>query len=65
MENQYTPPKIWTHDAESGGKWASVNRPTSGATHDKELPVGVHALQLHSLATPNGQKITIMLEELL
>jgi GST-like protein len=65
MENQYTPPKVWTHDAESGGKWASVNRPTSGATHDKTLPVGDHALQLYSLATPNGQKITIMLEELL
>ncbi|MBD5771170.1 glutathione-dependent disulfide-bond oxidoreductase [Marinomonas colpomeniae] len=65
MENQYTPPKVWTHDAESGGKWASVNRPTSGATHEKKLPVGDHALQLHSLATPNGQKITIMLEELL
>ena len=65
MENQYIPPKIWTHDAESGGKWASINSPTSGATHDKELPVGDHALQLYSLATPNGQKITIMLEELL
>jgi len=65
MENQYTPPKVWTHDAGSGGKWASVNRPTSGATHEKELPVGDHALQLYSLATPNGQKITIMLEELL
>lgn len=64
MENQYTPPKVWT-DAQSGGTWASVNRPTSGATHDKELPIGNHALQLYSLATPNGQKITIMLEELL
>ncbi|AMN67186.1 S-transferase [Psychrobacter sp. P11G5] len=65
MENQYVPPKIWTHDAESGGKWASVNRPVSGATHEKELPVGKHALQLYSMGTPNGQKVTIMLEELL
>ena len=65
MENQYVPPKIWTHDAESGGKWASVNRPVSGATHEKQLPVGEHALQLYSMGTPNGQKVTIMLEELL
>lgn len=65
MENQYVPPKIWTHDAESGGKWASVNRPVSGATHEKELPVGEHALQLYSMGTPNGQKVTIILEELL
>lgn len=65
MENQYVPPKVWTHDAESGGKWASVNRPVSGATHDKALPVGEHALQLYSMGTPNGQKVTIMLEELL
>lgn len=65
MENQYVPPKIWTHDAESGGKWASVNRPVSGATHEKVLPVGKHALQLYSMGTPNGQKVTIMLEELL
>ncbi len=65
MENQYVPPKIWTHDAESGGKWASVNRPISGATHEKALPVGKHALQLYSMGTPNGQKVTIMLEELL
>lgn len=65
MENQYIPPKVWTHDAESGGKWASVNRPVSGATHEKELPVGEHALQLYSMGTPNGQKVTIMLEELL
>ncbi len=65
MENQYTPPKIWTHDAESGGKWANVNRPVSGATYEKALPVGQHALQLYSMGTPNGQKITIMLEELL
>ncbi|WP_441004093.1 glutathione-dependent disulfide-bond oxidoreductase [Pseudocolwellia agarivorans] len=65
MENQFVPPKVWTHDAESGGKWASINRPVSGATHEKVLPVGEHDLQLYSLATPNGQKITIMLEELL
>lgn len=65
MESQYTPPKIWTHDAESGGTWASVNRPVSGATHEKVLPVGKHPLQLYSMGTPNGQKITIMLEELL
>ncbi|WP_372740770.1 glutathione-dependent disulfide-bond oxidoreductase [Neptunomonas sp.] len=65
VENQYTPPKIWTHDAESGGKWANVNRPVSGATYEKALPVGQHALQLYSMGTPNGQKITIMLEELL
>ncbi len=65
MENQFVPPKVWTHDAESGGKWASINRPVSGATHEKALPVGEHDLQLYSLATPNGQKITIMLEELL
>lgn len=65
MENQYLPPNIWTHDAESGGKWASINRPVSGATHEKALPVGEHTLQLYSMGTPNGQKITIMLEELL
>jgi len=65
MENEYIPPKVWTHDAESGGTWASINRPVSGATHEKALPVGEHPLQLYSLATPNGQKITIMLEELL
>ncbi|WP_265089839.1 hypothetical protein [Psychrobacter sp. H8-1] len=52
MENQYVPPKIWTHDAESGGKWASVNRPVSGATHEKDLPVGEHALQLYSMGEP-------------
>lgn len=65
MESPYIPPAIWTHDAESGGTWASVNRPVSGATHTKALPVGEHALQLYSMGTPNGQKITIMLEELL
>ncbi|WP_159822292.1 glutathione-dependent disulfide-bond oxidoreductase [Colwellia sp. 20A7] len=65
MLEQYIPPEIWTHDAESGGKWASINRPVSGATHEKTLPIGEHALQLYSMGTPNGQKITIMLEELL
>lgn len=65
MNNQYEPPEVWTHDAENGGKWASINRPISGATHEKTLPVGKHALQLYSMGTPNGQKVTIMLEELL
>jgi len=65
MLEQYIPPEIWTHDAESGGKWANINRPVSGATHDKALPIGEHPLQLYSMGTPNGQKITIMLEELL
>jgi GST-like protein len=65
MVNQYTPPNIWIHDAENGGEWASINRPISGATHEKSLPVGKHPLQLYSMGTPNGQKITIMLEELL
>ena len=61
----YTPPKVWKWDKESGGKFASINRPIAGATHEKELPVGNHPLQLYSLATPNGVKVTIMLEELL
>jgi GSH-dependent disulfide-bond oxidoreductase len=61
----YTPPKVWTWDAESGGRFAKINRPVAGATHDKELPVGKHPIQLHSLATPNGVKVTVMLEELL
>jgi GSH-dependent disulfide-bond oxidoreductase len=61
----YTPPKIWLWNKESGGRFASINRPTAGATHDKELPVGRHPLQLYSLATPNGVKVTVMLEELL
>ncbi|MEM6696449.1 MAG: glutathione-dependent disulfide-bond oxidoreductase [Pseudomonadota bacterium] len=61
----YTPPKVWTWEAKSGGKFANINRPISGATHDKDLPVGTHPLQLYSLATPNGVKVTIMLEELL
>lgn len=62
---EYTPPKIWTWDQPSGGHFASINRPIAGPTHDKELPVGKHPLQLYSLGTPNGVKVTIMLEELL
>lgn len=61
----YTPPKVWKWDTESGGRFAKINRPIAGPTHDKELPVGKHPLQLYSLATPNGVKITVMLEELL
>lgn len=61
----YTPPEVWIWDAENGGKFANINRPISGATHEKELPVGKHPLQLHSKGTPNGVKVTIMLEELL
>ena len=64
-ESTYVPPKVWTWDSESGGRFASINRPISGATHDKELPRGEHPFQLYSLATPNGVKVTIMLEELL
>src|SRR5579875_1344374 len=60
----YTPPKVWTYKPD-GGRYAATNRPTAGATHEKELPVGKHPLQLYSLATPNGVKVTIMLEELL
>lgn len=62
---EYTPPKIWTWNKENGGKFAAINRPIAGATHDKELPVGKHPYQLYSLATPNGVKVTVMLEELL
>ncbi|MEL7543346.1 MAG: glutathione-dependent disulfide-bond oxidoreductase [Pseudomonadota bacterium] len=61
----YTPPAVWTWDQDSGGKFASTNRPIAGATHEKELPVGEHPLQLYSLGTPNGVKVTVMLEELL
>ncbi len=64
-EHSYVPPKVWTWDSESGGKFANINRPISGATHDKELPIGEHPLQLYSLATPNGVKVTVLLEELL
>ncbi|WP_250494891.1 glutathione-dependent disulfide-bond oxidoreductase [Caballeronia sp. GAWG1-1] len=62
---EYVPPKVWTWDKESGGQFASINRPIAGPTHDKDLPVGKHPLQLYSLATPNGVKVTAMLEELL
>ncbi len=62
---EYSPPKVWTMDQKSGGKFANINRPTAGATHQKELPIGKHPLQLYSLATPNGVKVTILLEELL
>ena len=61
----YVPPEVWTWDAESGGTFASINRPIAGPTHDKELPVGKHPFQLHSLGTPNGVKVTILFEELL
>tara|TARA_R110002124_G_scaffold165241_1_gene332647 strand:- start:185 stop:1051 length:867 start_codon:yes stop_codon:yes gene_type:complete len=61
----YTPPKIWTWDSESGGRFANINRPIAGSTSEKDLPVGKHPLQLYSLATPNGVKVTMMLEELL
>jgi len=61
----YTPPKVWTWNKENGGQFASINRPIAGPTHDKELPIGRHPMQLYSLATPNGVKVTVMLEELL
>ncbi len=64
-DTPYTPPKVWTWDQESGGRFAKINRPVAGATHEKELKVGKHPLQLYSLATPNGVKVTVMLEELL
>lgn len=64
-DTTYEPPKVWTWDAESGGKFANINRPISGATHEKDLPKGEHPLQVYSLATPNGVKVTVMLEELL
>ena len=64
-DTPYVPPKVWTWDTENGGNWSKINRPIAGATHYKELPVGKHPLQLYSLATPNGVKVTIMLEELL
>ena len=63
--SDYVPPKVWTWIKANGGQFANINRPVSGATHEKELPVGRHPLQLYSLATPNGQKVTILLEELL
>ncbi|MGL3821172.1 glutathione-dependent disulfide-bond oxidoreductase [Sphingopyxis sp. R3-92] len=64
-QSEYVPPKIWTWDKESGGRFANINRPIAGPTHDKELPIGKHPLQLYSLGTPNGVKVTVMLEELL
>jgi len=64
-DTPYVPPKVWTWDQEGGGNWSKINRPIAGPTHDKELPVGKHPLQLYSLATPNGVKVTVMLEELL
>ncbi|RDH42808.1 glutathione-dependent disulfide-bond oxidoreductase [Zooshikella ganghwensis] len=65
MAESYIPPKVWQWNKENGGAFANINRPVAGATHEKELPVGEHPLQLYSLATPNGVKVTIMLEELL
>lgn len=65
MTDAYTPPKVWTWNKANGGQFANINRPVAGPTHDKELPVGRHPMQLYSLGTPNGQKVTIMLEELL
>lgn len=65
MSTDYTPPKVWVWNRGNGGKFANINRPTAGATHDKELPRGHHPLQLYSLGTPNGVKVTVMLEELL
>lgn len=64
-DNSYQPPKVWTWDKSGGGAFANINRPVSGSTHEKTLPVGKHPLQLYSLGTPNGQKVTILLEELL
>jgi GST-like protein len=65
MSTDYTPPKVWTWNKANGGRFANINRPIAGPTHDKELPIGKHPMQLYSLGTPNGQKVTIMLEELL
>lgn len=65
MVDTYTPPKVWTWDAPNGGNWEKINRPTAGATFEQALPVGRHPLQLYSLATPNGVKVTVLLEELL
>jgi len=64
-DSPYTPPRVWTWDSESGGMFANINRPFAGPTHESELPRGEHPLQLHSLATPNGVKVTVLLEELL
>ena len=64
-DTTYTPPRVWKWEPGNGGKFANINRPVAGATHEKALPVGKHPLQLYSLATPNGVKVTVMLEELL
>jgi len=64
-DTPYTPPKVWTWDNASGGRFASINRPVAGPTHDKDLPQGTHPFQLYSLATPNGVKVTVLFEELL
>ena len=64
-DSVYEPPKVWVWNKDNGGRFANINRPVSGATHEQDLPVGEHPLQLHSLATPNGVKVTVMLEELL
>ncbi|MAD07421.1 MAG: glutathione-dependent disulfide-bond oxidoreductase [Gammaproteobacteria bacterium] len=64
-QDTYTPPKVWQWNQDSGGRFANINRPIAGSTHDQELPTGEHDLQLHSLATPNGVKVTVLLEELL
>ena len=63
--SEYVPPKVWTWEKENGGRFANINRPVAGSTHDEDLPVGKHPLQLYSLATPNGVKVTVLLEELL
>ena len=63
--SEYIPPKVWTWNKANGGRFANINRPIAGPTHEKELPVGRHPLQLYSLGTPNGVKVTVMLEELL
>ena len=65
MSDEYITPKVWVFDEETDGTWAKINRPVSGATHEAELPAGRHPLQLYSMGTPNGLKVTIMLEELL
>lgn len=65
MSDEYIPPKVWKNESQGGNKWANINRPEAGARHQQELPIGIHPLQLYSLGTPNGQKVTIMLEELL
>ena len=64
-ETEYTPPRVWTPDQAAGGRFATINRPVAGPTHDKELPIGKHPLQLYSMGTPNGVKVTVLLEELL